>query len=257
MSIITITTDFGLKDWYVACMKGVILSINPKATIVDICHEIPAQDINSAAYIISNASYFPINTVHVVVVDPEVGSSRLPLIVLLSNSQIYVFPNNGLLTYLLQKYSIVKAFVIENQEFMLGNKSSTFHGRDVFAPVAAFASLGVELDRFGPEITEIVSLPIHPLQIEAKHITGQVVYTDIFGNVLTNIHKSQINSNILSCEIAGVVIEDIGEKYCDVESYKIIVIFSSEGYVEVSVNKGNAAKRLNCEVGAEVRVNLA
>ena len=256
MSIITLTTDFGTKDWYVACMKGVILKINPRAVIIDISHECPSQNINSAAYIISNADYFPSNTIHVVVVDPEVGSARLPIIVELSNHQLYVLPNNGLLTFLLQKHDLVSAHVLENKEFMLPEQSCTFHGRDVFAPAAAYASLGTPLSSFGSVVSEITLLRIKDVKIDSDRIVGQIVYVDKFGNLISNIQKNSIVGEIKNCKIGEGLIKNIGVKYCDAEPLQSLMLFSSEGYVEVSVNKGNAAEILGCGIGEEVILEI-
>ena len=178
------------------CMKGVILKINSSARFIDITHCCPAQDIYSAAYIIRNSDYFPENTIHVVVVDPGVGSSRTPLILKLSNNQIYVLPDNGLITHLLDKYSLIAAYAIENPKFLASKKSNTFHGRDVFAPAAAYASLGVQLHEFGPSVAQLQRLQISPIIFENNKILGQIVYIDSFGNLLSNIHKDQILQSI-------------------------------------------------------------
>ena len=256
--IITITSDFGLNDWYVGCMKGMILKINPRAVLVDITHNCRPQDISSGAYILSNSDYYPENTVHLAVIDPGVGSDRHPIIVKLSNNQIYVLPNNGLLTLLLQKLEVIEAYILENPEFRADNPSNTFHGRDIFAPAAAYASLGVKLSQFGSAISshELVKFNTSSVVIDGIYITGEVVYIDTFGNLITNVHGSCIKGNIIGAEVLGIDIENIGLKYCDAKKGERIVMFSSENYIEISVNQGNAALELSADIGTQVKLRL-
>ncbi|OMJ86373.1 hypothetical protein SteCoe_12095 [Stentor coeruleus] len=256
MSIITLTTDFGYDDWYVGAMKGVILSINLKVTLVDITHNCPSGDIMSGAFIIKNSDYFPQNTIHIIVVDPGVGSSRIPLIAKLSNNQIYVLPDNGLLTLLLQKHSLVEAFAIENHKFMLNSISNTFHGRDIFAPAAAYASTGINISEFGRPINDLVQLSIQPIEKIENSISGTIVYIDKFGNLISNIHNSFINKKILLARLKNYTINQVGYKFCDVGRNESVVIFSSDGYIEIAVNLGSAKNIYNVEVGEKMIIEF-
>lgn len=240
MRIITLTTDFGVSDWYVACMKGVILQINPEANIVDITHLCPDQDVQKGSFVIANADYFPVETIHVVVIDPGVGSDREAIVVKLSNNQFYICPNNGLLSFLLQKYSVLESYVIENPNYTRLNISSTFHGRDIFAPAAAHLSLGVKLSDFGRPIENLIQLNESKPQITDSHIEGKIIYIDKFGNLISNIHKSMISGTIISGTIGTHTIINIGSKYSDVGPGSSLILFSSEDYIEVSINQGNA-----------------
>lgn len=252
--MITMMTDFGVNDWYVACMKGMILKVNPKAIIIDVTHNCNRQDVRSAAYILKNSDYFPENTVHLTVVDPGVGSSRLPIVVKLSNSQVYVMPDNGIITLLLEKYQVLEAFVIENQEFTAGNISTTFHGRDIFAPVAAHASLGLPLSQFGRILpdSDIIKLNFAPLVFEHQRIIGEIAYIDVFGNLITNIHKENVFGDISKAEISGKTIEKVLQKYCDGGQNELILLYSSENFVEVAVNQGSAQSALSVCTGTQI-----
>ena len=195
--IITLTTDFGTSDAYVGIMKGVILSINPNARVVDVTHAIPPQDIYEAAFSIYAAhSYFPKGTIHIIVVDPGVGSDR-QAIVCQTESAFFVCPDNGVLSYLLQSVENeekqpVDAVAIQNSAYYLSEVSNTFHGRDIFAPVAAHLSLGVPLDDIGPPAQTLVQLPIQVPELSGNTLTGQIVKIDRFGNAITNISETAI-----------------------------------------------------------------
>ena len=237
-------------------MKGAILSINPKANLIDITHNCKPQDIYSSAYILSNSDYFPPGTVHLAVIDPEVGSDRKAIIVKLSNNQFYVLPDNGLLTFLLAKYTLLEAFEIENPKYLRINQSNTFHGRDIFAPIAAYASLGLNIQEFGRQIFNIKTFTIRPIEIQDTQIIGVIIYIDIFGNLISNIHKDSINRNIIKARIGEAIIENIGLKYCDFSKNQSMVIFSSEGFVEISINSGNAQKSFGIDIGATLYLEL-
>jgi S-adenosyl-L-methionine hydrolase (adenosine-forming) len=256
MNIITLTTDFGTKDWYVGCMKGVIIRINPKATIIDITHDCPAQDISSGGFILSNIEYFPENTIHIAIIDPEVGSARVPLIVRLSNSQIYVLPDNGLLSFLLEKHSIIESYAIENPNYTLANKSSVFHGRDVFAPAAAYASLGIPLNSFGPGALDIKKLDLSGAVIETDRIMAKVIYIDSFGNLITNAHRSKVTRNVNRVLVQGLIVHKISQKYSDAQRSEVIALFNSLDHLEISVNCGSAKETLSAGIGTPVTLIL-
>ena len=208
-SIITLLTDFGLKDTYVAQMKGVILSISPETKIVDITHQIPPQNIIQAAYQLSTLTkYFPKKTIHVVVVDPGVGSER-KAIVIQTKKSLLVGPDNGVLTLTAEEEGITKIVEITNKKYMLNKISTTFHARDIFAPAAAFLPKGISLSDLGSELDsqDIEYLPIEKAKIIGKKIVGQIIHIDRFGNAVTNITKA--------------ITEKIGIKYGDNIKIKI------------------------------------
>lgn len=251
------TTDFGLRDWYVGCMKGVILQINPNANIVDVSHLCSSQDVLKGSFILAHADYFPEGTIHIAIIDPGVGSDREAVIVKLSNNQFYVCPNNGLLSFLLQKYSVVEAFVIENPNYIRSTVSNTFHGRDVFAPAAAHLSLGESLSNFGRPVNEIKQLSIAQPKISEAVIQGEIIYIDKFGNLISNIHKSMLQSKIISGAVANHTINNIGCKYSDVDPGASLILFSSEDYIEVSINQGNAQMTFSAFISSPITLNLS
>ena len=247
MKIITLTTDFGISDWYVACLKAVILSINPQATIIDVTHLVPSQDILAGSLILRNSDYFPEGTIHVAVVDPGVGSSRRGIIVELSNSQIYVCPDNGLLSFLMQKHRIIRAHVIENQNFCRQTISSTFHGRDIFAPVAAHISLGTPLSQFGQEISleSLKTLELASPQSSPSSIQGRIIYIDKFGNLISNITRAHLPGRILRAVVNSIEISKVLNTYSEAAAGEAGVLFGSEGFLEVSVNQGSAQQHFS------------
>ena len=264
--IITLTTDFGVRDTYVGTMKGVILSINPNVQIVDITHAIPPQDIYEAAFSIYSAhSYFPKGTIHVVVVDPGVGSDR-QAIVYQTNSAFFVCPDNGVLSYLLpnveaeQEHSI-DVVEIQNKAYYLPEVSNTFHGRDIFAPVAAHLSLGVPLADFGPPVQTLVQLPIPVPELSGNMLTGQIVKIDRFGNAITNISESTIDrlesattGKITAYEIriGNVRLNRFNRAYAESGVGKPLAIIGSSGLLEIAINGGNAKEGLGLKWGDPV-----
>ena len=195
MPVITLLTDFGVDDEYVGSMKGVVLSIAPEVTLVDISHHIDPQDIVQAAYLIASTyGYFPKNTVHLVVVDPGVGSDR-SIIAVRTETQYFVAPDNGVLTFILEKERLTQAVRIENAAYFLQPVSTTFHGRDIFAPVGAHIARGVRLNELGPveDSRNLLRIPIQrPHVTPAGELVGQVVWSDRFGNLITNIDSNTL-----------------------------------------------------------------
>ncbi len=237
--IITITTDFGLSDHYVGSMKGVILDINPKCNIVDITHEIPQYDIFKASIVIRNFyKFFPKDSIHLVVVDPGVGSERKPIAVR-SNHGIFVGPDNGVFSYVIEASSNV--FEITNKEFMLEDISTTFHGRDIFAPTAAHLSLGVDIGAFGSEISSPELIDFKKPEILDSKIIGEVIYEDSFGNLITNI-SAELMVGISQIIIDGHTIDTVATSYNDVPAGNLLAIIGSSGYLEISVNQGSASE---------------
>ncbi|HUV51410.1 MAG TPA: SAM-dependent chlorinase/fluorinase [Anaerolineae bacterium] len=253
MSIITLITDFGVDDEYVGVIKGVILSINPAATIVDITHHIEPQDLIQAAYIIKHSfKYFPEGTVHVVVVDPGVGSERA-IIALEVTGHIFLAPDNGVLTLLMDKANINSIVRVEESRYFLESVSPTFHGRDIFAPVAAHLSNGVEIKALGATIINKAGLKKlfveHASISDSGELVGVVVFIDRFGNLITNIDAKSLDKFCKSCKkerlefrIGKKKIIGLSKTYENVLSQSPLAIIGSRGYLEIAVNCGNAKR---------------
>jgi S-adenosyl-L-methionine hydrolase (adenosine-forming) len=238
--IITLTTDFGLKDHYVGAMKGVIVSINPDVLIIDITHEIPPQDIFKGAFTLRNFyRYFPEGTIHIVVVDPGVGSRRKP-IVLEADKNIFVGPDNGVFTFICHESKSIKAFEISNPKYILSNVSSTFHGRDIFAPAAAHISLGISIEDLGRNVKKNVGLSIKEPEIQRDEIIGEFIYADSFGNLITNIPSDLIKPKS-RIYIGKRIIDGISKSYADAPEGELLAIIGSSGFLEISVNRGRAS----------------
>ncbi|HUK16576.1 MAG TPA: SAM-dependent chlorinase/fluorinase [Bryobacteraceae bacterium] len=251
--ILTLTTDFGLADHYVGAMKGVILGICPLAQIVDISHEVKPFAIQEGAYLIAQAyRYFPKKTVHVVVVDPGVGTSRRPIL-LEAAGQYFIAPDNGVLSmiYLAEKHKIR---LISNPRYFLESVSRTFHGRDVFAPVAAHLAAGVPAARMGKPIEDYLRpASAKPVRTGKRTWTGQVLRIDRFGNIITNFHVGDfpnLDQRDHSLAIGPVEISVLSHTYTECGPGELFLIFGSSGYLEVSLNQGSAAKKIACETGA-------
>jgi S-adenosylmethionine hydrolase len=261
-AIITITTDFGISDGYVAAMKGSILSVNPEVKIIDITHQITPQNILEASFVISTVyRFFPPGTIHMVVVDPGVGTKRKAIILrtLMSN---FVAPDNGVLSHVISDYSRasgkdistpIQAVTISNPRYWRTPVSSTFHGRDIFAPVAAYLSLGIPLSEFGTSINSVTTLPLPvPLNLSQGCISGEVIHIDNFGNLITDITEQDLPDGNLQIIINNTVIEGISKSYQDKEGP--LVIIGSGGYLEIAVAGASAAKSLGGRIGDEVRI---
>lgn len=237
--IITLTTDFGIDDHYAGSMKGVVLGINNEAVITDITHGIPKYDIFKAAYTLrSFYKYFPKGSIHVVVVDPGVGSERKPIIVQ-TEEGIFIGPDNGVFSFVLKESKSVNVFEITNSEFMLEDLSSTFHGRDIFAPVAAHLSLGVDIQDFGEVLKNPISLEIRRPELKGDEIVGEVIYVDSFGNLITNI-PGDLFKRSSKVQLGEFIIDSVANTYQDVKKGKLLAIIGSSGFLEISVNQGSA-----------------
>ncbi len=253
MKIITLLTDFGTKDPYAGVMKGVILSINPDATIVDITHEVDPQDIREGAFIIEEYyRYFPEGTIHLCVVDPTVGSARRPLIVT-KDSHFFVGPDNGLFTLLYR--GDCEAYVIENPDFILREISATFHGRDIFAPAAAHLSTGFHPSAFGRMVHDAARFAdIFPV-IEGNRLAGEVVRFDRFGNAITNIHidilERFVQDRPFTVSISGMSFTSIHKSYYE-NDYTCLI--GSSGYLEFGYYMGNLREKKGVVKGKAVTV---
>jgi S-adenosylmethionine hydrolase len=271
-AVITLTTDFGTSDAYVAAMKGVMLGINPAVTLVDISHAVRPQDIRQAAYILGTAYlYFPDRTVHLAVVDPGVGTERRAVILRTPRAD-FVAPDNGILSYVIQQHKTgpladgragllpgggLEAVAISEPRFWRTPVSATFHGRDVFAPVAAHLSLGVPLAEFGKKLDSLAvfSIPV-PHRAPDGTLTGSVLHVDSFGNIITNISRHDLPADATALEIAvgGEVVRGLSRTYR--ESRGLLALIGSSERLEISLRDGDAAARLRVRVGDVIQVNI-
>jgi S-adenosylmethionine hydrolase len=272
--VITLTTDFGTSDAYVASMKGVILSINPQASIVDISHTIEPQNVLQAAYIISTAhGYFPKESIHVVVVDPGVGSQR-KLVILKTPSAFFLAPDNGVLSYIikelesapntatdsapgLQQRQLPKwaeAIAIKSQRYWRQPVSTTFHGRDILAPVAAHLSMGIPIHEFGERLASLNVLPIpRPYHDSKGKLYGQIIHIDHFGNLVTNIRDTDLPEGKFAMQIGSQKIVGLSQSYAEKEG--LVAIVDSSGYLEIALKDGNAASCLGSKVGDQIELD--
>jgi len=269
--IITLTTDLGLTDAYVAAMKGVILGINPEAKLVDICHTIKPQNIPQAAFVLSQAyPFFPEGTIHVVVVDPGVGTRRRAII-LKTKLASFIAPDNGVLSYVIQQSSAkpaggdfsqqrelepgLEAVAITKPRFWRPTVSPTFHGRDIFAPVAAWLSLGLPLTDFGEVITSVTMLPLpQPYQAADGSIVGHIIHIDSFGNLITDLRGDDLPQakQGITIEVGNHLISGLSRTYADGSG--LLALIGSDGYLEIALKDGNASALLDAEVGDEVKI---
>lgn len=257
MSIITLLTDFGWKDGYVGIMKGVILSIAPHATLVDITHDIAPQDVRDAAYVLYTAvPYFPPETVHLVVVDPGVGSERRAIAVRTAQGT-FVAPDNGVLSYVLATSPAQAIVSLTNPRYHLQRVSHTFHGRDIFAPAAAYLAQGVPITALGESVQEPITFPLPPVQIHPDgSVSGQIIHVDHFGNAITNLRREDIPwpEEHLLIEVGGRVIVGLHKTYAQGQPGKPLALIGSSGHLEIAVPGGNAAQRLNVCIGSEIHL---
>jgi S-adenosylmethionine hydrolase len=255
VKIITLTTDFGVADWFVGTMKGVLLGLQPRAVLVDITHEIPAGDIRAGAFALAASHrFFPRGTVHVAVVDPGVGSRRQAIAVQTMNC-VFVGPDNGVLSLALEREKVRAVHQITNEQLFLHPVSNTFHGRDVFAPVAANLSKGLPLGKLGAPIKEFVKLSRSEPQRSANSIKGEIVYIDRFGNAISNIGNATLTSLAeASCEILvkGKRLCALGRFYQAVPHGDPVAVPGSSGFLELAVNGGSAARKFNLKVADAV-----
>lgn len=283
--LVTITTDFGLVDGYVGMMKGVVLNIAPNAQIVDISHEIAPQDVRRAAYVLYTAyPFFPPHAVHLVVVDPGVGSARRP-IAFRTQSGSFVGPDNGVFSYVMAQESVEAMVELADLRYHLpGKRSYTFHGRDVFAPAAAYLATGVPMSALGPSVSDPVMFSPPYLEIADKRIAGEVWHVDHFGNVITSIgvlawseqdcltltpafrgagsmeqeaggegrETLRFGAGKAMVVVAGREVVGIHRSYAEVACSQVAVLVGSNGHLEIAVREGNAAERLGLGPGDEV-----
>ncbi|RPH99927.1 MAG: hypothetical protein EHM72_10635 [Calditrichaeota bacterium] len=254
---ITLTTDFGLRDAFVGVMKGVILNINPAAVIVDITHGIPQGDLDAASFALDQAyAFFPPESIHIVVVDPGVGTDRRILLARAGNS-FFLAPDNAVLKYVFAGHQDAVVLSVTNRYYFLPHTSQTFHGRDIVAPVAAHLSLGVPFVDFGQKIDDYLRGDILLPTRRNKTISGEIVYIDHFGNCITNISKKELKSEqIEEINIEKFQFERLSHSYAEHEVGEPLAIVSSHDHLEIAVRDGNAAQILNIKKGDRVEVIL-
>lgn len=275
--LIALLTDFGLADAYVGTMKGVMLSICPSAQLVDLTHHIAPQDVRAGAYVLSTAfRHFPPHTVFLIVVDPGVGTARQPVAVETAHG-VYVAPNNGVLSYVLPHVEVRHAVEIAEPRYALPGVSRTFHGRDIFAPAAAYLAAGVPITELGPAVPELVKLDPPRLEITPDTIQGEVVHIDHFGNVITSIGYLAWDGDTLTLapepgsapaeplsfdaaaariRVANMTINGIRPTYGAAEPGALLALVGSSGQLELGVNQGSAAARLDARTGDPVELIL-
>ena len=263
MSIISLISDFGHKDPYVGEMKAVILSIKPQAQIVDISHEIEKFSIRMGAYVLASAApYFPLDTIHVAVVDPGVGTKRRPIIAE-TNRNLYVGPDNGLLMLAAHKEVITNVYTIDNPKYMLPDVSKTFHGRDIFAPAAAHLATGIKPSDFGSAIHDYVFPEFAEAQTKGGELLGEILHLDDFGNIISNISAKDIkNAGFHESESLIVTLggKTLNIPFCSVyDTVPVgtsLALIGSNNFLEVAINQGNASKIFEAQVGTTFRVSL-
>jgi S-adenosylmethionine hydrolase len=252
MSIITLTTDFGTRDWFVGSLKGVILDVNPGITIVDITHDIPAGDIRAGAFaLLACYRCFPQNTVHVAIVDPGVGSRR-PAIGVKTSRYLFVGPDNGVLSFAVACEQIVEIRRLDNAAYFRKPVSRTFHGRDVFAPVAAKLTQDIPFESLGEKLNDCLRLDWPQARSAGDGIHGEVMYIDHFGNAITNIEWSGKSPGKVC--VPGRLQCDIREFYQDAAPGQPLAVRGSSGFLEIAVNGGNAAQMFGLTPGNAVEV---
>ena len=258
--IITLLTDFGTKDLYVASIKGVILNINPHCTLVDITHEVRPHDIEEGAFILANTySYFPKGTIHLSIVDPGVGGTRKPIILVTPN-YFFIGPDNGLFTLVAQREKVKQVVVLTKQKYFLPKVSKTFHGRDIFAPVAAHLSLGIKPIAFGYEINSLKKIKFQKAIIKEGKLLGEIYHIDTFGNLVTNVDKEKlfrfIKDRPFVILAGGKIIRDLKKGYWEGKKGKLIALLGSSGLLEISVREGSAQKMLKVKKRSPVIVSI-
>jgi hypothetical protein len=258
--LVTLTTDFGAADPYVAAMKGVILTGSPPATIVDVSHDLPPHDVLAGAFMLESViEHFPPGTLHVVVVDPGVGTDR-EILVARFGDQFVLFPDNGVATMVAKRLPLHALHAVRNERYLPTKPPShTFHGRDIFAPVAAEILNGLDISRLGPQPARYKLLDVPTAERREHEVVGQVIHVDRFGNLISNITDENLPNQPAAadhlrvhcgeCEIGRLV-----AAYGHAEPDALLALVNSMGYVEIAVNGASAAERLGAGVGTPVRV---
>lgn len=274
---VALISDFGLDDIYVGVMKGIITGIQPQARLIDITHNIAPQHVRQAAFALLNAyRYFPAGTVFLVVVDPGVGTLRQPIAVE-AGGYVFIAPDNGVLSYALAQQEHRKAVTLTNPAYQRPEISRTFHGRDIFAPAAAYAASGVAVTQLGEPLDELTLLPPPTINIQGRRVTGEVLHVDHFGNIVSSIglmhwrtderltlvpafgdHEQTVPVMAESAvvRIGAETVSGISPTYGEVSRGELVALVGSSGYLELAVNQGNAAVRLDVAIGDRVELQI-
>ncbi len=263
-AIVTLTTDFGSKDSFAGSMRGAILKVNPQAQVIDISNEIGPQDIWEAAFALKTAyTYFPKETVHLAVVDPGVGTGRRPIVVKTENYS-FVGPDNGIFSLIYLEAERVRVHHITAGHYFNPSPSSTFHGRDIFAPVAGWLTKGITIENFGEEVTDYVKLNVPVSKQFPDGIEGNVIHVDRFGNVITNIKYADIKTLVpegsdlknISVTVAGKEIKGLKTFYAEAAPGELGALVNSSGYLEIFMFKQNARTALSIKRGEAVKLQI-
>lgn len=255
VSIITLLTDFGTRDWFVPSMKGVILSIAPGVRLVDMTHEIPPQDVRAGAFVLASAARcFPKGTIHVAVVDPGVGSERRAVAVK-TRQRLFIGPDNGLLSLALRNEEVVGIRSLDNERLFRRPVSHTFHGRDIFAPVAAHLANGTAFSSLGVRLASLRQLDVKPVRSRGQRVEGEVVFIDRYGNLITNIPRRSIRPD--SVVLMGKHrLPRVVSSYASVEEGRLVAVINSLDLLEISARNDSAAVTLGARVGTKVSVRV-
>ena len=257
MPVITLLTDFGTRDAFVGVMKGVIKSLAPHADVIDLTHDVPPQDIKAGAFVLKTSyRYFPPGTIHLAVVDPGVGGARRPVAAKIGDF-FYVCPDNGLLSYVLAEDPLTQAVTLDDYRFHLPHVSRTFHGRDLFAPVAAHLVNGVPLETLGTRVDTLQRFPLSQPLVFGNTITCHVIHVDVFGNLFTDVTEDMAEIEDVAgtvVTVSGTSIEGLSDSYSQVPEGEPLALFGSSGYLEIAVRNGDARHQLRVNVGDRVTV---
>lgn len=259
ISLITLLTDFGTSDYFVSAMKGAIFSVNPGARVVDITHEVPAQDIEAAAFtLLAVYNSFPFATIHVAVVDPGVGSDRRAIIVE-TGGQLFVGPDNGIFSYVCEREQKATAFEVTNTEYFRAPMSATFQGRDVFSPVAAALSAGIDPSELGNQITDLVQLPsLLPGMSKSGTVKARIIHIDHFGNCITNLTQRELTEEMITngayLITKGAKVKSFRKFFSERggRSREVFGIWGSAGFLELAAKGKSAARILKAKRGQRV-----
>ena len=255
--LITLTTDFGTRDPFVGIMRGVIFGINPEARVIDLSHGIPAQDITGGALVLrQSAPFFPRGAIHVAVVDPGVGSERMPLLIEADGS-VYIGPDNGILSLAVAERAVRRIVHLSNDIYHLKPVSRTFHGRDIFAPVAAYLSLGIPPEDLGNATGDYTRISWPPVTKGEAGVEGEIVYIDGFGNLVTNIREEdlrEIEAQALTVSLGRIGVRGLGRHYTEGAGKPYLALVNSWGLLEISRFQGNAQIESGAKIGDKVHI---
>lgn len=255
--LITLITDFGYKDPFVGIMKGVIFGINPDVRIIDLSHGIPPQDVIAGALVLRHsAPYFPRGTIHVAVVDPGVGTERRPLLIE-ADGNFFIGPDNGLFSLSVEETRPRQIIELSNEGYYLKPTSTTFHGRDIFAPIAAYLSLGFPPTDFGAPLKDFQKLPWPKVSAGQQAIEGEVVYVDGFGNLVTNVEERALKGfrpEKLTFSIGPITIRGLASNYNRGDDRGYLALVNSWGLLEIALSNGNAQLSCRAEIGDKVHI---